>query len=109
MNDYGQYDVYDNLDREATNDGPLFLDDDVENAEDKVDFDDPAIASLPRVMLMGPRRAGKTSIQVNFVAFADFGELSIGDTHFFCFARSASFFKKCLHTRRFFASKLRKD
>ncbi|GAX19932.1 Ras-related GTP-binding protein C/D [Fistulifera solaris] len=63
MNDYGQYDVYDNLDREATNDGPLFLDDDVDHAEEKVDFDDPAIASLPRVMLMGPRRAGKTSIQ----------------------------------------------
>ena len=28
-----------------------------------VDFDDPRIASLPRILLMGPRRAGKTSIQ----------------------------------------------
>ena len=29
-----------------------------------VDFDDPNISSLPRVLLMGPRRGGKTSIQV---------------------------------------------
>jgi hypothetical protein len=29
-----------------------------------VDFDDPAVAALPRVLLMGPRRGGKTSIQV---------------------------------------------
>ncbi|KAL3780590.1 hypothetical protein ACHAW5_006408 [Stephanodiscus triporus] len=28
-----------------------------------VDFDDPRISSLPRILLMGPRRAGKTSIQ----------------------------------------------
>ncbi|KAL7546030.1 hypothetical protein ACHAWF_009375 [Thalassiosira exigua] len=31
--------------------------------ENVVDFDDPRIASLPRILLMGPRRAGKTSIQ----------------------------------------------
>jgi hypothetical protein len=30
-----------------------------------VNFDDPKIANLPRVLLMGPRRAGKTSIQVS--------------------------------------------
>ena len=29
-----------------------------------VDFDDPEIAALPSILLMGPRRAGKTSIQV---------------------------------------------
>jgi len=29
-----------------------------------VDFDDPTISALPRVLLMGPRRGGKTSIQV---------------------------------------------
>ncbi len=29
-----------------------------------VDFNDPKIASLPRILLMGPRRGGKTSIQV---------------------------------------------
>mmetsp|Transcript_15211 Transcript_15211/g.23663 ORF Transcript_15211/g.23663 Transcript_15211/m.23663 type:complete len:455 (-) Transcript_15211:183-1547(-) len=28
-----------------------------------IDFDDPKIANLPRVLLMGPRRSGKTSIQ----------------------------------------------
>ncbi len=32
--------------------------------EDEIDFDDPRIANLPRILLMGPRRAGKTSIQV---------------------------------------------
>ena len=30
-----------------------------------VDFDDPKIAALPRVLLMGPRRGGKSSIQVS--------------------------------------------
>eukprot|EP00970_Alexandrium_tamarense_P004525 scaffold759_cov290-Alexandrium_tamarense.AAC.61 len=34
-----------------------------DNANGGVDFDDPRIASLPRILLMGPRRAGKTSIQ----------------------------------------------
>jgi len=29
-----------------------------------VNFEDPEIASLPRILLMGPRRSGKTSIQV---------------------------------------------
>jgi hypothetical protein len=29
-----------------------------------VNFDDPEIAALPRILLMGPRRSGKTSIQV---------------------------------------------
>lgn len=29
-----------------------------------IDFDDPQIAALPRVLLMGPRRGGKTSILV---------------------------------------------
>jgi hypothetical protein len=32
-----------------------------------IDFDEPEIASLPRVLLMGPRRGGKTSIQVGRV------------------------------------------
>lgn len=30
---------------------------------DSIDFNDPKIASLPRILLMGPRRGGKTSIQ----------------------------------------------
>ena len=29
-----------------------------------IDFDDPLIASMPKILLMGPRRGGKTSIQV---------------------------------------------
>ena len=29
-----------------------------------VDFNDPDIAALPRILLMGPRRGGKSSIQV---------------------------------------------
>ena len=28
-------------------------------------FDDPRIADLPRILMMGPRRGGKTSIQVS--------------------------------------------
>jgi hypothetical protein len=30
-----------------------------------INVDDPKIASLPRLLLMGPRRGGKTSIQVS--------------------------------------------
>ena len=33
--------------------------------DDEIDFDDPRVANLPRILLMGPRRAGKTSIQVS--------------------------------------------
>jgi hypothetical protein len=36
-------------------------DDDINNK----DNDDPRILSLPRILLMGPRRGGKTSIQVS--------------------------------------------
>ena len=35
-----------------------------ENSASSIDFNDPKIASLPRILLMGPRRGGKTSIQV---------------------------------------------
>lgn len=31
----------------------------------EVDFDDPKINTLPKILLMGPRRGGKTSIQVS--------------------------------------------
>eukprot|EP00532_Pseudo-nitzschia_australis_P014315 CAMPEP_0168285132 /NCGR_PEP_ID=MMETSP0141_2-20121125/23879_1 /TAXON_ID=44445 /ORGANISM="Pseudo-nitzschia australis, Strain 10249 10 AB" /LENGTH=439 /DNA_ID=CAMNT_0008229187 /DNA_START=115 /DNA_END=1435 /DNA_ORIENTATION=- len=34
-----------------------------ENSASSIDFNDPKIASLPRILLMGPRRGGKTSIQ----------------------------------------------
>jgi hypothetical protein len=33
----------------------------------EVDFEDPKIASLPKILLMGPRRGGKTSIQVSLL------------------------------------------
>lgn len=33
------------------------------SASYSVDFDDPAVSDLPRVLLMGPRRSGKTSVQ----------------------------------------------
>jgi hypothetical protein len=33
----------------------------------EIEFDDPSIAALPRILLMGPRRGGKTSIQVRLV------------------------------------------
>lgn len=29
-----------------------------------INFDDPKIASMPKILLMGPRRGGKSSIQV---------------------------------------------
>jgi len=38
-------------------------DEDHVDVDDDVDFDDPRIANLPRILMMGPRRAGKTSIQ----------------------------------------------
>jgi hypothetical protein len=34
------------------------------HSQEDIDFDDQTIASLPRVLLMGPRRGGKTSIEV---------------------------------------------
>ena len=46
-----------------------------------IDFNDPKIASLPRILLMGPRRGGKTSIQV-------------GETLFCVFIRFHRFFRK---------------
>lgn len=44
-------------------DEPLFLSGAGSGSGELIDFDDPSIASLPRVLLMGPRRSGKTSIQ----------------------------------------------
>jgi hypothetical protein len=62
MNDYDTYeDVFDTA---ADDKSPLFLPTAVEEPLISIDFEDPAIAALPRVLLMGPRRGGKTSIQV---------------------------------------------
>jgi hypothetical protein len=32
-----------------------------------INFDDPKIASMPKILLMGPRRGGKSSIQVSLL------------------------------------------
>ena len=32
-----------------------------------VNFEDPKVASMPKILLMGPRRGGKTSIQVRYI------------------------------------------
>ena len=40
-----------------------------------VDFDDPIVAALPRVLLMGPRRGGKTSIQVGLLCGRTVGNI----------------------------------
>ena len=67
-NDYQQQDMVDG-------DGGMLIVDGAQGAMDdglalengnaaSVDFNDPKIASLPRILLMGPRRGGKTSIQV---------------------------------------------
>eukprot|EP00579_Thalassiosira_antarctica_P009770 CAMPEP_0201909224 /NCGR_PEP_ID=MMETSP0903-20130614/1069_1 /ASSEMBLY_ACC=CAM_ASM_000552 /TAXON_ID=420261 /ORGANISM="Thalassiosira antarctica, Strain CCMP982" /LENGTH=574 /DNA_ID=CAMNT_0048443715 /DNA_START=41 /DNA_END=1765 /DNA_ORIENTATION=- len=45
------------------NNSPTFMGGQNIGQQEIVDFDDPRIASLPRILLMGPRRAGKTSIQ----------------------------------------------
>lgn len=70
-NDYQQQDVVDG-------DGGMLIMDGAQGAMDdglalengnaaSVDFNDPKIASLPRILLMGPRRGGKTSIQVRIM------------------------------------------
>jgi hypothetical protein len=68
MNEYEAFDdVYGSALDTNDNDQPLFLSSSPEPPDEPaVDFTDPAIASLPRVLLMGPRRGGKTSIQVSF-------------------------------------------
>jgi hypothetical protein len=65
-----EYDIYDDdyvensnniMTGNSTNDLLQF---NTELRHPEVDFDDPTISSLPRILLMGPRRGGKTSIQV---------------------------------------------
>jgi Ras-related GTP-binding protein C/D len=56
---YADYhDQYDNF--EEDNHVPL-----PSEPKTNVNFEDPEIAALPRILLMGPRRSGKTSIQVS--------------------------------------------
>jgi hypothetical protein len=73
MEEYG-YDGFDTAhhaagaaggaDNEPSSSNPMFLSQQEPVVDDQVDFDDPEIAALPRILLMGPRRGGKTSIQV---------------------------------------------
>jgi hypothetical protein len=71
----------------------------------EVDFDDPKISSLPKVLLMGPRRGGKTSIQVGsmqaFVYEFCCGRHYVSTIQvnflFICFSELC--FRKCLLTR----------
>jgi hypothetical protein len=60
--DTDYHDQYDNFEEDNHSHVPLPA-----TAEPKtqVNFDDPEIAALPRILLMGPRRSGKTSIQVS--------------------------------------------
>lgn len=66
---YGDY-GYEESDHDPNEESEFAMGDDaggsVSDAMEDVDFDDPRIANLPRILLMGPRRAGKTSIQVRF-------------------------------------------
>jgi hypothetical protein len=65
MNDYDTYeDVFDTAPDDKS---PLFSPTAAEEPLITVDFEEPSIAALPRVLLMGPRRGGKTSIQVRRV------------------------------------------
>jgi hypothetical protein len=67
MNDYGHSVPFDpQYDSGGSDNMPLFLSlDQQADSSSEVDFEDPKIASLPRLLLMGPRRGGKTSIQVS--------------------------------------------
>ena len=65
-NDYGAYDAYDYVGTTADapeDDGLLVVPGQPRPMD--INFDDPKIASMPRILLMGPRRGGKTSIQVS--------------------------------------------
>lgn len=69
MNDFDAYeDVFESTDRLDEKE-PLFVPSAQEEPLISVDFEDPAVASLPRVLMMGPRRGGKTSIQVRKLSF----------------------------------------
>ena len=70
-NDYQQQNDAGMLIVEGGDSAPLDMIGMGENAA-QIDFNDPKIASLPRILLMGPRRGGKTSIQVRIVQLLGF-------------------------------------
>ena len=64
-NDYNAYDDYDYVGptvTEAPEDDAMLAGQPGRHID--INFEDPKIASMPRILLMGPRRGGKTSIQV---------------------------------------------
>lgn len=70
--DYGAYDSYEFVGGTATDallvedESGLLMASGVAGSARPMDvnFDDPRIASMPKILLMGPRRGGKSSIQV---------------------------------------------
>jgi Ras-related GTP-binding protein C/D len=66
-NEYSSYDAYDyGSATDQPEDDPLLgVAQGQPGRSMDVNFDDPRVANLPRVLLMGPRRGGKTSIQVS--------------------------------------------
>ena len=73
MNDYDDYDDDYHHQHDVADEPPMLPTDGAaaqqqqQQQQPEVDFDDPAVAVLPRILLMGPRRGGKTSIQVTHV------------------------------------------
>jgi hypothetical protein len=65
-NEYSAYDAYDyeGSPTDAPEDDGLLVVPGQPGRPMDINFDDPKIASMPRILLMGPRRGGKTSIQV---------------------------------------------
>jgi hypothetical protein len=65
MNEY-DYSNFSQQDDDLVDQEPLFQQTDAvdEVRHAYVDFTKPEIAALPRVLMMGPRRGGKSSIQV---------------------------------------------
>lgn len=73
-NEYSAYDTYDyvgstpneTLDDES---GLLLVPGGITGSTRTIDanFEDPKIANMPKILLMGPRRGGKTSIQVRTI------------------------------------------
>lgn len=62
MNNYDDYDDFHHEQLlQPSTDEPLLTE---ASPQVDVDFDDPVVAALPHILLMGPRRGGKTSIQV---------------------------------------------
>lgn len=65
-NEYGGYDSYSFIGTgDAHDEEGMMLVPGQPGRPTDVNFDDPKVASMPKILLMGPRRGGKTSIQVS--------------------------------------------